>query len=244
MNSPGKPVRLQVYMARSGIASRRSCEDIIARGRVRVNGVTVMEPGTKVGEADTVELDGRAVKSSGRKLYVALNKPPEYLCASVDAFGRKLAIDLLKEDFPERLFSIGRLDYRSSGLILFTNDGDFARAISHPSARIEKEYVVETDKEIPIGLLEDFKAGIKVGEEIYKMKSYVRTSPYTARFVLIEGKNREIRKVLESGGIRPLRLYRSRIGNLSVSGIASGGFRTLSQEEKAALISLAEGKDA
>jgi 23S rRNA pseudouridine2605 synthase len=207
-----------------------------------VNGSVVSEMGVKVGPGDEVRFDGRVVSPAASMVYVALNKPPGYLCASSDGYGRKLAIDLLKPFFSERLFNIGRLDYRSSGLILFTNDGAFDRRVSHPSAMIEKEYVVETDKEIPDLLLENFKKGAIVEGETYRLKEYRKTSPYTVHIVLIEGKNREIRKVLDSSGVRPLRLHRIRIGGIHVEGLVSGEYRRLTHGEVESLLELAGGK--
>jgi 23S rRNA pseudouridine2605 synthase len=239
-----KPVRLQAYLAKAGIASRRACERIILQGRVSLNGRVVVELGTKVGTGDEVRCDGRVVTQAERLIYVALNKPPGYLCASSDAYGRKLAIDLLKKDIPERLYNVGRLDYRSSGLIFFTNDGNFARSVSHPSSRIEKEYFVETDKELPDSLLDEFKRGIMIDGEPYKMHDFTKTSSHTAHVVLVEGKNREIRKVLESRGIRPLRLHRIRIGNYSIQGIASGNYESMDDEAVGSILTLAEGKRA
>ena len=130
-------LRLHVYLAHSGVASRRAAEKFIAQGRVTVNGQTVTAPGEKVSPADTVCFDGVPVKPESRLLYLALNKPPEYITSSFDPQGRRLALDLLPQ-CAERLYSVGRLDYRSCGLIIFTNDGNFAARIGHPGAEIEK----------------------------------------------------------------------------------------------------------
>ena len=241
MDSEEKKIRLQLFLARAGIASRRAAEALITQGRVSVNGKVTIELGTKGVEGDSVTFDGRPVTPASTMVYVALNKPAGYLCSSADGYGRKLAIDLLKPHFGERLFNIGRLDYRSSGLILFTNDGDFARRVSHPSAMIEKEYIVETDKVVPDELLERFKRGIEVEGESYRLKSYVKTSPYTVHIILVEGKNREIRKVLDSSGVRPLRLHRVRIGSVSIEGLASGEYRPLAASEIASLSSASGG---
>ena len=131
-------VRLQVYLAHAGVASRRACEKIIAEGRVSVNGTLVTDMGSKVRASDTVLLDGKPVQPEARKRYVLLNKPAGFVCTLSDEKGRPTAADLLKEAYSERLYNIGRLDMFSSGAILFTNDGDFAAKIEHPSAQIEK----------------------------------------------------------------------------------------------------------
>jgi 23S rRNA pseudouridine2605 synthase len=241
MDSDDKTIRLHAYLARAGVASRRACEALILQGHVQVNGSLVTEMGVKVGPSDEVRFDGAVVSPAANLVYIALNKPPGYLCASSDGYERKLAIDLLKPFFRERLFNVGRLDYRSSGLILFTNDGAFDRRISHPSAMIEKEYVVETDREIPDLLLENFKKGVVVEGETYRLKEYRKTSPFMVHIVLIEGKNREIRKVLDSSGVRPLRLHRIRIGGINLEGLSSGEYRLLTEAEVASLSALAGG---
>ena len=135
-------VRLQAYLARCGVASRRASEAIILEGRVSLNGRTVRELGTKMHPGDLVELDGKPLKLEERKIYLALHKPEGYICSSSDPQGRPMAKDLLPQSITERVYNVGRLDLRSSGLILFTNDGGFAAKVGHPSAQIEKEYIV------------------------------------------------------------------------------------------------------
>jgi len=125
-------------LAHCGVASRRASEGLITSGRVAVNGVTVSQLGTKVAPGDTVTLDGRVVQPELVLRYLALHKPPGYLCSAFDPQGRPLAQDLLPREITERLYTVGRLDFRSSGLILFTNDGAFAARLGHPSAEVEK----------------------------------------------------------------------------------------------------------
>ena len=129
--------RLQVYLAHAGVASRRAAENLIAQGRVTVNGKHIITPGEKVRPGDVVCFDGKEVKPENRMLYLVLNKPPMYICSSYDPQGRPLALELLPK-CSERLYNVGRLDYRSSGLIIFTNDGNFAALTGHPRAEIEK----------------------------------------------------------------------------------------------------------
>jgi 23S rRNA pseudouridine2605 synthase len=130
------PLRLQVYLSHAGVASRRAAEKLITDGRVSVNGAAVSVLGNKVDAADKVCLDGIPVVIEGSFQYLVLNKPSEYICSSFDPQGRRLAKDLLPAHIKERLYNVGRLDYRSSGLIIFTNDGDFAAKVSHPSSNI------------------------------------------------------------------------------------------------------------
>jgi 23S rRNA pseudouridine2605 synthase len=224
-------MRLQVYLAHAGAASRRASERLIVSGRVEVNGRTVTELGEKVGSGDEVRLDGVPVKIETRLRYIALYKPPLYLCSSSDPQGRALALELLPNDITERLYTIGRLDYRSSGLVLFTNDGDFAAAVSHPRGEIEKEYVVEASGHIPDEVLEAFLQGIVIEGVRYAARSIDRLGSRSMRVVLIEGKNREIRRVFSHFHLHPEKLHRIRIGPVRIGELRPGESRPLTAEE-------------
>ena len=237
--SDKQEMRLQVYLAHAGIASRRACEKIIAEGRVSVNGTLVTDMGSKVHAGDTVLLDGKPVHPEARKCYVLLNKPAGFVCTLSDEKGRPTAADLLKETYSERLYNIGRLDMFSSGAILFTNDGDFAAKIEHPSAQIEKEYVIETTQDFPPELLTRFERGIRVDGIFYKCRSAAAINRRKLRIVLVEGKNREIRRVLDSFNCTIKRLVRVRIGNLELGTLKAGEFRDLTAKERQALLDLA-----
>ena len=238
-NSSKQEMRLQVYLAHAGVASRRACEKIIAEGRVSVNGTLVIDMGSKVRTGDTVLLDGKPVHPEARKCYVLLNKPAGFVCTLSDEKGRPTAADLLKETYSERLYNIGRLDMFSSGAILFTNDGDFAAKIEHPSAQIEKEYVIETTQDFPPELLTRFERGIRVDGIFYKCRSAAAINRRKLRIVLVEGKNREIRRVLDSFNCTIKRLLRVRIGNLELGTLKAGEFRDLTAKERQALLDLA-----
>jgi 23S rRNA pseudouridine2605 synthase len=218
-------------MARAGVASRRKSEQLILEGQVTVNGETVTELGTKVTATDDVRVAGRRIAPERDHVYVALNKPRKYICSASDPEGRPLAVELLKNDYSERLFSVGRLDFLSSGLILFTNDGEFARAVAHPSSRIEKEYRVDAQKPIPEALLEQYKRGIVIDGETYTLTSYRYKNPRTIRLVLVEGKNREIRRVFAHWRIGVKRIHRVRIGIVRLGELPSGSHRPLSVKE-------------
>lgn len=236
-------IRLQVYLAHCGVASRRACETYIADGRVSVNGVIITVPGTKVQESDTVCVDGRPVKIEKALRYVLLYKPAGYVCSLSDEKGRATAADLLKNAYSERLYNVGRLDMYSEGLILFTNDGKFAAVVSHPSAELEKEYIVETSIPIPEELIIRFRKGIHVESVFYRCKSIELLSPQRARIVLIEGKNREIRRVFESFSIGIRRLTRVRIGRIRTGNLRSGDFRDLTEQEIHDLIAVCKNKN-
>jgi len=233
--SPDSRVRLQVFLSHAGVASRRAAEKIIACGRVSVNGKVITEQGAKVSAADVVCLDGKAVAGEEKLHYIALNKPPLFLCTSKDSENRPLAIDLLPPEIRERLYSVGRLDYHSSGLIFFTNDGDFAAKITHPSSEIEKEYLAETSNPIPLNVAERFLEGISVEGVWYQAFEAEKLGAKKLRIVLIEGKNREIRRVFSHFHLHIERLRRLRIGPVLLGDLPEGKTRPLTESELARL---------
>lgn len=234
-------IRLQHYMAECGVASRRACEKIILSSRVSVNGNIVSVLGTKVSPSDIVAVDGKEIKKELEKRYVLLNKPPGYVCTSNDEKGRRCAVDLLKERYSERLYSVGRLDMYSEGLIIFTNDGAFAARLAHPSSEIEKEYIISTSLPIPDELIRGFKRGLRIDGVFYRCRSCALYNSHKMNVVLTEGKNREIRRVFEYFGVGIKRLERIRIGNLSRGDLGTGQFRDLSRSEVASLRALCGG---
>lgn len=235
-------IRLQVYLARCGVASRRASEKLISDGRVSVNGAVVTETGTKVSLGDTVCVDMKKVELETRKVYVLLNKPAGFVCTSSDEAGRSSALDLIKDSFPERLYNVGRLDMFSEGALIFTNDGDFAAKLSHPSAEIEKEYVVDSAEPLPRRLAENFKKGVRVDGVFYRAKDASEMNSHRMRVVLVEGKNREIRKVFEDSGVTIRRLTRVRIGIVGLGELKPGEFRTLSDFEVRQLLGMCKGR--
>jgi 23S rRNA pseudouridine2605 synthase len=225
------PVRLQVFLAHAGLASRRASEQLIAQGRVALNGQIITVPGTKVLPGDEVAVDGRLLQTETRLHYLALHKPPEYLCSSHDPQGRRLALELLPRDISERLYNVGRLDYLSSGLILFTNDGDFAARMSHPRSEIEKEYLVESTGIISDDVVRAFLEGVIIEEICYKALDIQRLGRKMLKIVLIEGKNREIRRVFSHFHLHPKRLERIRIGSILLGDLVEGKTRPLTDKE-------------
>jgi len=224
-------IRLQVYLSHAGVASRRACEDIIAEGRVFVNGAAVTSAGSKVADGDIVLLDGKPVQPENRRLYLALNKPAGYICTSNDPQGRPLALELLPSQITERLYNVGRLDFLSCGLIFFTNDGNFANRLAHPSCGLEKEYLIEATGIIPDAVIEAFNNGITVEDVNYKAKTAERTGRKTMRIVLVEGKNREIRRVFSHFRLHPALLRRVRIGPVLLGDLQEGKSRALKKDE-------------
>lgn len=229
------PIRLQSYLAKSGMGSRRSCETLISEGRVRVNNKVVTELGTKVDEDDIVYVDDILAEPAERSYYIALNKPRGYVCTNHDPNETAYARDLI--DIPERnlLFNVGRLDKDSQGLIIFTNDGDFANMVMHPSSETEKEYVVRVDRDLEKKDLDDAYRGLVTP---YKIKSYKLISKREVKVVLTEGKNREIRNMFDILGYEVKKLVRIRIGKVELGELQPGQFRRLTSAE---IRSLEEG---
>lgn len=235
------PIRLQSYLAKCGVGSRRGCEELITQGRVMVNNKKVTELGTKVNEDDIVYVDDMLAEPEERNYYYALNKPRGYVCTNYDPNETAYARDLI--DVPEKslLFNVGRLDKDSQGLILFTNDGDFANLIMHPSSETEKEYLVRTDLEILKKDMDDAYRGLI---RPYRIKSYRILGKRDASVVLTEGKNREIRNMFEAMGYEVKRLTRVRIGHIELGELGLGKYRKLTKSEVNSLIEDAKGRKA
>ncbi|MDR2509338.1 MAG: rRNA pseudouridine synthase [Spirochaetaceae bacterium] len=224
-------LRLQVFLAHAGVASRRESEKIILAGRITVNGALIKTLGSRVMDGDTVCLDGVEVKPEVLSHYIAMNKPPLYICTQNDPQKRRLASSLLPAEIHERLYTIGRLDYRSCGLLIWTNDGQFAARLGHPSSEIEKEYLVESTVPIPDALPDMFREGVFIDGECYKCREIEKLAKKEMRVVLIEGKNREIRRVFSHFHLHPKLLRRIRIGSVTLGNLAEGCTRTLSVAE-------------
>lgn len=224
-------VRLQAFLSRAGVSSRRACAEIVERGRVSVNGAQVLEKGFRVFAGDEVLLDGKPVCLEEQKRYLLLNKPPGYVSTLSDEKGRPTAASLIAGIYPERLYNAGRLDMWSEGALIFTNDGGFALKLIHPSSGIEKEYIVETAGQCGGDALKAFRRGIWIGGAFFRALRAERLKFSSAKIVLVEGKNREIRRVFAHFGIRIKRLRRVRIGCVSLGNLALGEARDLSIEE-------------
>ena len=231
MESIDKGQRLQVFLAHAGCASRRAAENLIAEGRVSVNGETVSIAGSKVFPGDTVLLDGKPVRAEERLHYLLMNKPAGYICSSHDPQGRPLALSLLPRAISERLYNVGRLDLQSCGLLFFTNDGNFAAQLEHPGTSPEKEYQVEASGRIPREVCDAFLQGITIDGVEYKAREAELSGWKSIRIVLIEGKNREIRRVFSHFHLHPVRLCRVRIGAVTLKNLAEGESRPLTARE-------------
>lgn len=232
-------MRLQKFMARCGVASRRKSEVIIEDGRVKVNGDIVTELGTKVDQdKDIVEVDNKKIELEKNNIYVLLNKPVDYITTVDDEFGRKKVLDLLK-DIKERIYPVGRLDYDTSGFLLLTNDGDLAYKLTHPKYEVDKKYVAEvegvpTDRE-----LEQFRSGLEI-ENYVTSKAKVKiinenNENAILEIIIHEGRNRQVRKMCAKIGHPVLELKRIEMDKVKLGNLKEGKWRHLTSEEVTSL---------
>jgi 23S rRNA pseudouridine2605 synthase len=233
--------RLQKILAEAGVASRRAAERIIADGRVRVNGTIVTRLGTLANlDTDSISVDGVSIGSRPPAVYLVLNKPRGYVTTARDERGRPVVMDLVYKT-KARVFPVGRLDMDSEGLLLLTNDGELAQRLTHPSHEVEKEYLALVEGTPEAGALRDLRRGVVIDGR--------RTAPATAeliqtqagmeagpgqnwlRFVLKEGRKRQLRLMCEAAGHPVQRLIRTRIGPLRLRGLVPGRVRELTALE-------------
>ena len=227
-------MRLNKFLSSCGVASRRKCEEIILAGRVTINGAIISNLATSVNEKkDVVAVDGTPVALPAEKVYLKLNKPKGYACTASDERGRKTIYDLVKSE--TRLFSVGRLDYDTEGLILLTNDGDFANLVIHPKFHFEKEYYVTIEGEIKESELAVLRKGVVVdGKRMPAAK--VKFQSYDGKFtklsvVIDEGQNHQVRKMFDAIGKSIKLLKRVRIGKVRLGGLSRGATKPMTEEE-------------
>ncbi len=231
------PIRLQSYLAKSGFGSRRSCEQLIAEGRVSVNLQKIREMGVKVNKEDVVMVDEVLAEASDKALYYALNKPKGYVCTNYDPNESSYARDLITIADKNLLFHVGRLDKESSGLILYTNDGDMAQKITHPSFQVEKEYAVLTSEPIRSEDLQRATKGLFIdSQKPYTIKNFTITTKKWAHVTLTEGRNRELRKIFTYLGYNIVQLVRLRIGTITLDNLKEGQFRAVTKSEIMTLV--------
>ena len=229
-------IRLQKFLANSGIASRRKCEEIILEGKVSVNGQIVKELGTKVKPTvDKVEYCGKPVSISNKFVYILLNKPIGYVTTAKDQFNRDSVLDLVK--VKERIVPVGRLDMYTSGALILTNDGDFVYKVTHPKHEITKTYTVTVRGIIENEAVEKLKKGVEI--EDYKtrpakvkiLKTDEEKNISRLEITIHEGKNRQVRKMCEAVGSKVVALHRSKIGDIGVKDLKLGTWRYLKDFE-------------
>ena len=232
-------MRINKFLSNSGLASRRKCDQLIEEGKVFVNGKQVTELGSQINEKkDKVTVEGKTISLPSSFVYIKLNKPKGYACTAQDEKGRKTIYDLI--DSEERLFSIGRLDYDTEGLILLTNDGDFANKVAHPKFNIDKEYRVTVEGEIKESEMAVMRKGVVVDGQrmpsaIVNFISYENGNTKLS-VIIDEGQNRQIRRMFEAIGKTIKLLKRVRIGQVRLGGLRRGDYKDLTEVELNSLV--------
>ncbi|MDO5724689.1 MAG: pseudouridine synthase [Tissierellia bacterium] len=226
-------MRLQKFMSRCGVASRRKSEEYIKKGFIKVNDVIVLDPAYDVKDIDIVKFKDKTIKLSDNKVYYLLNKPVGVLSSAKDDRGRVCVVDYIDTD--ERIFPVGRLDLDSSGLILLTNDGEITFYLTHPSFEIEKTYIVAINKDIDKKTVDLLEQGVEIEGKITapaKLKVINKKKNNTILEIRIkEGRNRQIRKMFEAVGITVISLERIAIGKISDKKLKPGKYRKLNEYE-------------
>lgn len=227
-------IRLQKFLADSGIASRRASEKLIENGQIKVNGQIITTQGVKVDpNNDIIELDGKVIKLKTELFYYMLNKPVKVVTTASDEKGRMTVLDLINTK--ERIFPVGRLDYMSSGLLLLTNDGDLAYKLTHPKHKIGKKYIVTIEPKVNPKSINELKKGTDIGKyrtsacNIKLIKEEKNTQTYEV--IIYEGKNRQVRRMFEWAGSKVICLHRVSIGKLNLGSLKLGNYRPLTKDE-------------
>lgn len=237
-------IRLQSYMASCGVASRRKCEEIITSGRVKVNGEVVNVLGSKVTEKDVVSVDGKIIRKE-EHVYYALNKPSGYVTTLDDEHGRRKVIDLFEPaDLDKRIFPVGRLDYDTQGILLFTNDGELANKLTSPNSKVEKEYLARVNGHADKAALAKLVRGVVINGyktrpaevEVIEYKKDTDTS--LLRIIITEGKYHQVKNMCEAVGLPVKKLTRLRFATISTEGIPKGAYRSLKIHEVKQLYNL------
>lgn len=224
--------RLQKVLARAGLGSRRVCDDLIAAGRVTVDGRTAVL-GQRVQSGARVAVDGVPVPVAPDLVYYLLNKPSGVVTTASDPEGRRTVVSLVPA--APRVYPVGRLDYDTEGLIVLTNDGELAQALTHPSRGVAKEYLAEVESRVGPGALRALRQGVELDGRPTAPATVSQVSPGVLRLVLHEGRNRQVRRMCEAVGHPVRRLVRTRIGPVTDAGLRPGKWRPLTQGEVRAL---------
>ena len=228
-------MRINKYLATCGLCSRRKAEEYIVTGKVKINGQVVTNLATDVSESDKVEVGGIKESLPNEKLYYMVNKPIGYVTTTNDPFKRVTVMKLLPKGLG-RLYPVGRLDFNTSGLLLFTNDGEFANKIMHPSKEITKKYEVRLTKDLPGKQIKKIESGVVIDDrktsksKIQRIKN-TGTEKASVIIEIHEGRNREVRKMFEAVGNKVCGLRRIQIGSLELGNLESGKARKLKEED-------------
>lgn len=225
---------LNKYIAHCGVCARRKAVEYVKAGRVRVNGAVVTEPGFKVGPRDRVELNGQALRLKAEPVYLLLNKPKDYLTTTQDPQGRRTVMDIIRQATTERVYPVGRLDRNTSGLLLFTNDGELAQKLSHPSCQIKKVYHVSLDKPLTQADFERILAGVELEDGAVPVDALAYADEKDKSQLGIEihvGRNRIVRRLFEHLGYEVRHLDRVLYAGLTKKNLPRGQWRLLSEKE-------------
>ena len=223
-------MRLNKYIASSGYCSRRKADELISNNKVYVNGKCISNLSTQVqAGTDVVTINGEQINVETQKVYVALNKPRGYITTSAEQFDRKCIMDLIHEKV--RLFPVGRLDMDTEGIIILTNDGDFANELIHPKNNIYKTYIVKTDFDLNDIEIQKLSSGVDIGGYVTKPAIVKRIKRNLTEVKICEGKNRQIRRMFEAINKKVIKLKRIAIGNMKVDGIEVGQYKKYSLQE-------------
>ena len=231
-------MRLNQFLASAGLGSRRSCEELILGGQVRINGVQCTVLATKVEPTDVVKVGNRVVHSAA-PVTILLHKPPGFICTASDTDDRRTVFDLLPPNFP-RVFHVGRLDRESEGLLILTNDGALSLKLTHPRYKVEKEYEVVLDKPFDFELSDKMIHGMHTQEGWAKAESVHRLGGNKVKVILRQGLKRQIRVMFYELGYEVQKLVRTRIGTIRIQGLPPGAWRALTQKELETLLTRAE----
>ncbi|MEO6653414.1 MAG: pseudouridine synthase [Ilumatobacteraceae bacterium] len=225
--------RLQKVLATTGWGSRRVCEELIAAGRVSVNGETAVLGRRVDAEHDLIEVDGGPVGVRPGLVYYLLNKPTGVVTTAKDTHGRKTVVDLVPSQ--PRVFPVGRLDADTEGLLLLTNDGDITHRITHPSRGVDKEYLVHVSGRVSPGELRRLREGVELDDGMTSPAEASQPTPGVIRLTIHEGRNRQVRRMCDAIGHPVLRLVRTRVGPITDRSLRPGDWRELSTAERRAL---------
>ena len=225
-------IRLNKYIAECGICSRRKADILIESGKVLVNDIVIKDLGVIIDDTkDQVKVDGKTISKENKYVYIMLNKPKGYVTTNSEQFGRKSVIDLIDTDY--RIFPIGRLDMNTEGLLLLTNDGEFANKLMHPKNKVEKTYIANVKGNITKEKTEHLINGVDIGGYITKPAQVriISKDKNEIEIKISEGKNRQVRKMCEAVGLKVINLKRTSIGKLNLGNLKIGEYRYLNKNE-------------
>lgn len=238
--------RLQKFIAASGLCSRRKAEELIKMGKVEIDGEIVTELGVKVSGRESIVVDGELLRREEKEYYL-LNKPREVITSCSDDKNRKTVVDLIETD--SRIYPVGRLDYDTTGVLLLTNDGEFANIMMHPNNKIDKVYIAKIRGIIKGDSINKLKNGVVIdGKKTEKCrvklrKTDLKTNSSIVEITIHEGRNHQVKKMFEAVGFEVLKLKRERVGIFTLQGLTSGDYRRLSPKEVSKIYALTKQKN-